>query len=107
MKIKTVYTTLCHPEHSEGSPSPAGRFFAALRMTTFFCCVVLLVAGSSHAQSPCRDDLGKIPIQAGGRIKPLSVHAKETLKLLTGKAKPFEDSAVVTYCKLSLAFLDE
>lgn len=50
----------------------------------------------------CDDSLGVIPIRQGGRIKPLYVHAKETIKYLTGKRSYKNLSAVQTYCLLSL-----
>lgn len=49
----------------------------------------------------CNEELGKMPIQQDGRVKPLIVHAKETLKHLTGKTKFEGKSAVMTYCLLS------
>ncbi len=66
----------------------------------------------SFADSPyfCDRDLDEIPIQQGGRVKPLYVHAKETLKFLTGKAitktkennKNVSISATQAFCLLSL-----
>lgn len=50
----------------------------------------------------CKQDLESLPILHGGRVKPLYVHAGETLKQLTGKSKIDGHSAVVAYCLLSL-----
>jgi cytochrome c-type biogenesis protein CcsB len=46
-------------------------------------------------------DLDELPIQAGGRVKPLYVHAKETLKFLT-KSKIENKTPSEIYCLLSL-----
>ncbi len=50
----------------------------------------------------CNDGLGKIPIQQGGRVKPLYVHAREVLHYLIGSRSYQELSAVETYCVKSL-----
>lgn len=50
----------------------------------------------------CKRDLEVLPIQAGGRVKPLYVHASETMKNLTGKSTVGDLSAVEAYCLLSL-----
>lgn len=50
----------------------------------------------------CKKDLEVLPILAGGRVKPLYVHASETMKNLTGKSKVGDLSAVEAYCLLSL-----
>ena len=65
----------------------------------------LFITKNSVAQDKlfCQTDLEKTPILQGGRIKPLYVHASESLKQLTGKAKFESYTAVETYCLLSLA----
>lgn len=50
----------------------------------------------------CKKELESLPIQQGGRIKPLYVHASEAIKALTGKAKVDDMGAVEVYCLLSL-----
>jgi ABC-type transport system involved in cytochrome c biogenesis permease subunit len=50
----------------------------------------------------CNDELGKMPIQQNGRVKPLYVHANETLKYLTEKRSVGEFSSTTAYCLLSL-----
>ncbi len=50
----------------------------------------------------CKKDLEVLPILQGGRVKPLYVHASETMKNLTGKAKVGDLSSVEAYCLLSL-----
>lgn len=50
----------------------------------------------------CKDSFETLPIQQGGRVKPLYVHANETMKQLTGHTKISGHSAVVAYCLLSL-----
>jgi len=49
----------------------------------------------------CTKKLDSLPILQNGRIKPLYVHASETLKNLTGSSKYDKLSAVETYCLLS------
>lgn len=50
----------------------------------------------------CNDSFEKLPIQQNGRVKPLYVHASEVIKELTGKSNLGEQSAVVSYCLMSL-----
>ena len=76
------------------------------KLLTLFISIVIsfTTANQVLAQDKlfCHQDLEKTPILQGGRIKPLYVHASESIKQLTGKAK-FEDfTAVETYCLLSL-----
>lgn len=47
-------------------------------------------------------ELEKMPIQQGGRTKPLSVHATETIKHLAGKSSVEGLNATTSYCLLSL-----
>jgi len=51
----------------------------------------------------CNDKLGSLPIQQGGRIKPLYVHAKESIKYMTEKSKVGDVSAIKAYCLLSFS----
>ncbi|MDD0852357.1 cytochrome c biogenesis protein CcsA [Halobacteriovorax sp. GB3] len=46
--------------------------------------------------------LGKLPVQQGGRVKPLKVHAKETIKHLTGKSSVDGLNSLTAYCLISL-----
>ncbi len=50
----------------------------------------------------CKPELEKLPILQGGRVKPLYVHAMETIKSLTGQSRVDDHSAVEAYCLLSL-----
>ncbi len=50
----------------------------------------------------CKKDLETLPIQQNGRVKPLYVHASETLKNLTGKSTVGDYSAVEAFCLLSV-----
>ncbi|WP_412471387.1 cytochrome c biogenesis protein [Halobacteriovorax sp. RT-1-4] len=62
----------------------------------------LLIATSTLANvNFCNDELGKLPILQDGRIKPLTVHAKEVIHHLTGKYKAKGYSSVDTFCLLS------
>lgn len=64
----------------------------------------LLLPFFAFAQEPyfCAPELGSLPIQQGGRVKPLYVHASETIKYVTGERKLGDYDAVTTYCILSL-----
>src|SRR5690606_2053899 len=64
----------------------------------------LLLPFFAFAQEPyfCAPELGSLPIQQGGRVKPLYVHANETIKYITGERKLGDYDAVTTYCILSL-----
>ena len=50
----------------------------------------------------CKKELETLPILQGGRVKPLYVHASESMKSLTGKTTVDDLSAVEAYCLLSL-----
>lgn len=50
----------------------------------------------------CTDELGTLPIQQNGRVKPLYVHANEVVKELTGQTSVDGKNAVISYCLLSL-----
>ncbi len=50
----------------------------------------------------CSSELGRLPIQQGGRVKPLYVHAGETIKYITGERKVGDYDAVTAYCLISL-----
>lgn len=78
-----------------------------------FLILLLLISSLSALAQPainidslCSDkDLESLPIQAGGRVKPLIVHASEALKFITGE-KSFKDTTPVGYfCKLSMGAL--
>ena len=49
----------------------------------------------------CSPELGTLPIQQNGRVKPLLVHAREVVKYLSGKTSPLGKHPVTTYCLLS------
>ena len=50
----------------------------------------------------CTKELESLPIQQNGRVKPLYVHASETMKNLTGKSKVDNLTATESFCLLSL-----
>lgn len=60
-----------------------------------------ILSTSVFAQTLCHESYATLPIQIGGRVKPLLVAADETLRFITGKAKPFEESSILSFCKLS------
>lgn len=63
---------------------------------------LLLFSASLQAQV-CVSDFNSHAIQQGGRVKPLYVHARETIKHLTGKSSINGEDPFITYCRLSLA----
>lgn len=62
---------------------------------------LLLASTLAQAQTLCFSDYATLPVQAGGRVKPLLVLAEETFRSITGKAKPFEEDATLSFCRLS------
>lgn len=56
----------------------------------------------SQVNKICSKNLDDMPTQAGGRIKPLFVHAKESLKFLFDKTSHNDLNASEIYCHLSL-----
>jgi cytochrome c-type biogenesis protein CcsB len=62
--------------------------------------ILFSLSANSHA-SPCSKDLGSLPIQSNGRVKPLQVHAKESIKFIYGKSSVNGKSATTIYCSLS------
>lgn len=60
---------------------------------------------TANAPYFCTQDLEDLPILQNGRVKPLYVHAGETIKYLSGSSKVGEYSAVVAYCLLSMQAL--
>lgn len=51
----------------------------------------------------CDSGIESHAIQQGGRVKPIYVHARETIRHLTGKKTVNGENPVKTYCRLSLA----
>jgi len=72
-------------------------------MKLWFLLVALLFSSNSFAENYfCKKELEVLPILQGGRVKPLFVHASETIKALTGKSSVGDLSAVQAYCLISL-----
>jgi len=69
-----------------------------------FLSSLVLMSFSLKAQETyfCKKDLETLPILQNGRVKPLYVHASESIKSLTGKTKVDDLGAVEAYCLLSL-----
>ena len=69
-------------------------------VTLFF----IFLSLNSFSKEPyfCKEELGKLPIQQNGRVKPLLVHSKEMIRYLTGKSKIKPYGPVTSYCLLSL-----
>jgi len=62
------------------------------------------VAGVSVAPlTGCESFKDDLPVQAGGRVKPYYVLAKDSVKFLTGKSKYNKENPSLTICKLTLA----
>ena len=67
--------------------------------------ILLLISFSAFANEVpyfCNDTLNKMPTQARGRVKPLFVQAKETIKFVTGKTKLAGFDTTTTFCLISL-----
>ncbi len=73
----------------------------------FFSSFPLSLKANSLRSFPyfCTKDLETLPILQRGRVKPLYVHANETLKFLTGKTTFGPFSSVQMYCLLSFTDL--
>ncbi|MCK6595724.1 MAG: hypothetical protein L6Q33_11025, partial [Bacteriovoracaceae bacterium] len=76
-------------------------------MKNYFSLFVLLFLSLTFTENTlaknyfCQQELESLPIQQGGRVKPLYVHASEAIKQLTGKSKIGEFGALEAYCLLS------
>ncbi len=77
-----------------------------LLIKTVLFITVVFCATPALAAEDCPKELEALPILAGGRVKPLEVHAKETIKFIYGKSKWEGQSAMELYCRLSLSSLD-
>lgn len=69
-----------------------------------FILLLLALSFKSNAFDFCNNrGIEKHTVLQNGRLKPLKVHATETLKYLTGKSKFNGINAVTTYCRLSFS----
>lgn len=64
--------------------------------------IILSLSSFSQVDKICSKDLDDMPILAGGRIKPVFVHAKESLKFLFDLSSHENLNASEIYCLLSL-----
>ena len=74
-------------------------------MFKFIFVFLFTLISQAFAQGPmnfCTKELETFPVLAGGREKPLSVLASETIKYMTGSDKVGDFSATEAFCKLSL-----
>lgn len=77
-------------------------------MRKFSALVILILSTMQIANAQiCTKDLESMPVQAGGRVKPLLVHANETIKFITGKTRLNDQSALEIYCNLSLSSIEK
>lgn len=78
-----------------------------LILLTLFSTLSFAQGPLSEAKPPyfCTPKMGEIPIQRGGRVKPLYVHAKEVMKHLGGETSYEGYGPVVSYCLLSVEAL--
>lgn len=65
--------------------------------------ILLLIATPSFAEvdSLCGPEWEELAVLDGGRVKPLAIHARETMKFITGTSKPNGVDATKAYCILS------
>ena len=85
-----------------------------MEMVKSFLIAILLMTTANAQQSPsgnvdvnlicASEDLESLPIQAGGRTKPLRVHADQTIKLMMGKNKTGMTNTQL-FCRLSMMSL--
>lgn len=75
----------------------SARFF----LTFLFFFLPFFSEGVSPT-SFCSSEWGTFPTRQNGRVKPLFVHARESIKYLTGKAQFRGMDSTVFYCRLSL-----
>ena len=65
---------------------------------------LLFLSSIAFPNNPCINlHLDDLPIRQRGRIKPLYVHARESIKYLTGKTRPEGQDPLELYCRLSVA----
>ena len=69
--------------------------------------LVLFIFSLGAFGQVCGSYLESMPVQAGGRVKPLLVHANETVKFISGKSSVEDMSALEAFCQLSLTSLDQ
>lgn len=71
-----------------------------MKLITF---ILFLLSTLSFAQETyfCDESIATMPVQSGGRVKPLNVVATESFKFITNEKKPFELTPVVAFCLLS------
>ncbi len=75
-------------------------------MKSFIIMLFLFLAtAQANEKHFCKPFIAKMPIQQNGRVKPVFVHASETIKFLTGKSKNNNMNAVENFCLLSLKSL--
>jgi cytochrome c-type biogenesis protein CcsB len=68
--------------------------------------ILLIILSSFNLLANCDiEAFDKTPILAKGRVKPLYVHAKESIKFITGKSSIEELSSSNAYCVLTLKAL--
>ena len=75
-----------------------------MKVLTILLSLVFPASGLSAATlaTICeKTELEALPVQQGGRVKPLYVHAREALKYLTGSQNPLGSGPIPTYCRLS------
>lgn len=67
--------------------------------------IFALIATPSFAavDSACGPEWDTLAVLEGGRVKPLAIHARETMKFITGTTKPGGITATKVYCMISFA----
>lgn len=79
------------------------KFFRIFFSLLFVMTLSSPLSSKVHANTFfCGNYLESMPIQQGGRVKPLMVHSKEMIKYLTGKTSVNNLSATEAYCLLNL-----
>lgn len=73
-----------------------------MKLLIFLLLTITSFNSFSQVNKICSKELDDMPILAGGRVKPLFVHAKESLKFLFDQTNYQDLNASEIYCHLSL-----
>jgi len=63
--------------------------------------LILILFYSQLINGDCLNSFAKLPTLQNGRVKPLFIHARETIKYLTGKSSMHKMDSTALYCLLS------
>lgn len=64
-----------------------------------------MIISATAAEFNCHQGLDDLPVLANGREKPLYIHAKDSMKFITGEVSPTKVGPTIPLCRLSLSSL--